>query len=158
MSYSMTRQQKVNNSFRTSFSDIFLIYLFMGHSSGCGWNSSAGVLKQNVLLLILCVWDNNRNITVTCLKSPATLLFVQSFVQSYIKENIKAPCHWPFVREMHQWLVDSPHKGPVIHRSPVDSPHKGPVIHRSLVDSPHKGPLMGKNVSMSWRLQKNALI
>ena len=26
---------------------------------------------------------------------------------------IEAPCHWPFVRGIHPWLVDSPHKGPV---------------------------------------------
>ena len=28
------------------------------------------------------------------LKSPASRLFAQPFVQSQIKENIKAPCHW----------------------------------------------------------------
>ena len=27
-------------------------------------------------------------------------------------------CYWPFVRGIHQWLVDSPHKGPVM---PSDS-------------------------------------
>ena len=29
------------------------------------------------------------------LKSPASGLFSQPFVQAHIKENIKAPCHWP---------------------------------------------------------------
>ena len=29
------------------------------------------------------------------LKSLATRLFAQPFVQAHIKENIKAPCHWP---------------------------------------------------------------
>ena len=28
------------------------------------------------------------------LKSPASRLFTQSFIQAQIKENIKAPCHW----------------------------------------------------------------
>ena len=26
---------------------------------------------------------------------------------------LQIPCYWPFVRGIHQWLVDSPHKGPV---------------------------------------------
>ena len=29
------------------------------------------------------------------LKSPAPRLFTQPFIQAQIKENIKAPCHWP---------------------------------------------------------------
>ena len=44
----------------------------------------------------------NHNITVTSqgapwrLKSPASGLFAQLFVQMYTKENIKAPRHWPW--------------------------------------------------------------
>ena len=37
-----------------------------------------------------------------------------------IKENIKAPYHayyWPFMRVIHQSLVDSPHKGPVMQKA-----------------------------------------
>ena len=34
----------------------------------------------------------------------SAMAFAQPFVQAQIKENIKAPRHWP---------VDSPHKGPV---------------------------------------------
>ena len=34
------------------------------------------------------------------LKSPASRLFTQPFVQVQIKENIKAPRHWPVTREM----------------------------------------------------------
>ena len=30
-----------------------------------------------------------------CLKSPASRLFAQTFIQAQIKENIKAPRHWP---------------------------------------------------------------
>ena len=33
-----------------------------------------------------------------CLKSPASPLFTQLFIQAQIKENIKAPCHWPLCR------------------------------------------------------------
>ena len=44
---------------------------------------------------------NGLSITVTSkwarlhLKSPASLLFAQLFVQTQIKVNIKALCHWP---------------------------------------------------------------
>ena len=47
------------------------------------------------------------------LKSPASRLFTQAFIQEQIKENIKAPRHWAFVRGIHRWPVNSPHKGPV---------------------------------------------
>ena len=30
------------------------------------------------------------------------------------QRNIKAPNYWPFVSGIHQWLVDSTHKGPVM--------------------------------------------
>ena len=33
------------------------------------------------------------------LKSPASRLFAQLFIQAQIKENIKAPPHWPLCRE-----------------------------------------------------------
>ena len=33
------------------------------------------------------------------LKSPAAPLFTQSFIQAQIKENIKAPRHWPLCVE-----------------------------------------------------------
>ena len=45
-------------------------------------------------------------------KSPATPLFVQSFVRLYFREDTKAQHFLPFVSGI-QWLVDSPHKGPV---------------------------------------------
>ena len=48
------------------------------------------------------------------LKSPASRLFTQPFVQTQIKETIKAPRHWPFVWGIHRWSVNSPHKGPVM--------------------------------------------
>ena len=34
-----------------------------------------------------------------CLKSPASWLFTQSFIRAQIKENIKAPRHWPLCGE-----------------------------------------------------------
>ena len=40
------------------------------------------------------------------LKSPASRLFTQPFIQTQIKENIKAPHHWPLFREFtgDQWI------------------------------------------------------
>ena len=40
------------------------------------------------------------------LKSPASWLFTQSFIQTQIKENIKAPRHWPLCGEFtgDQWI------------------------------------------------------
>ena len=38
----------------------------------------------------------------------------QPFVQAQVKENSKAPHHWPLWGEwIHRWPVNSPHKGPV---------------------------------------------
>ena len=31
--------------------------------------------------------------------SPASPLFTQPFIQAQIKENVKAPCHWPLCGE-----------------------------------------------------------
>ena len=47
------------------------------------------------------------------LKSPASRLFTQPFVQAQIKENIKAPRHWRLCWRIHRWPVNSPHKWPV---------------------------------------------
>ena len=40
------------------------------------------------------------------LKSPASRLFIQSFIQTQIKENIKAPRHWPLCGEFtgDRWI------------------------------------------------------
>ena len=61
------------------------------------------------------LWYWNGSITVTSwgaqwyLKSPASWLFTQQFIQAQIKENIKALRHWPLWGKS----LDSPHKGPV---------------------------------------------
>ena len=41
------------------------------------------------------------------LKSPASRLFTQSFIQTQIKENIKAPRHWPLCGEFtgDRWIL-----------------------------------------------------
>ena len=40
-------------------------------------------------------------------------MFTQRFIQARIKQNIKAPRYWQFVRGIHRGPVNSPHKWPV---------------------------------------------
>ena len=68
----------------------------------CDWHRG----KMQCLIFIECVEFSRDDkyvllITVTAqwawwrLKSPASRLFTQPFVQVQTKENIKVPCHWP---------------------------------------------------------------
>ena len=50
------------------------------------------------------------------LKSLATWLYVDQLAQAGNKGNIKALYYWPFVKGIHHSLVDSLHKGPVMHK------------------------------------------
>ena len=60
----------------------------------------------------ILIWNWSNTITVTSLwarwrlKSPASRLFTQPFVQAQIKENIKAPRHWPLCEEFtgDRWI------------------------------------------------------
>ena len=47
------------------------------------------------------------------LKSPASPLFTQPFIQAHIKENIKSSASLAFVRGIRRWALNSPYKGPV---------------------------------------------
>ena len=55
--------------------------------------------------------SDHRQDWFTCLST-----FFQQFEQVDIKGNIKAPHHWPFVKGIHQWLVVSQHKWPVMQK------------------------------------------
>ena len=55
-----------------------------------------------------------------------TRLVSSTIVQGDIIGNIKVPRHWPFVRGIHQWPVDSPHKRPVIRKT---FPCQDAIIH-----------------------------
>ena len=48
-----------------------------------------------------------------CLKSASSRLFAQPFVQAQIKKKHQSSTSLTFVRGIHRWPVDSPHKGPV---------------------------------------------
>ena len=77
------------------------------------WSSSVPVIRR----WLSGAKQLHRHITVTSqrarwrLKSPASRLFTQPFIQAQIKENIKAPRHWPLW--IHRWPVNSQHKWPI---------------------------------------------
>ena len=47
------------------------------------------------------------------LKASASRVFTQPFIRAQIKENIKAPRHWPLWEEFTRGRWIPPHKGPV---------------------------------------------
>ena len=51
----------------------------------------------------IITWRHNGR---DSLKSPASRLFIQPFIQAQIKESIKAPRHWPFCGEFtgDRWI------------------------------------------------------
>ena len=63
---------------------------------------SVSMILCDVMLTVTTQWVPWR------LKSPASGLFAQSFVQSYIRETHSASL--AFVRGFHRWLTNSPHK------------------------------------------------
>ena len=82
----------------------------------CQRNIKHGLKKRNVWNMHYfpnnwLQWRHNERNSVS--KSQASRLFTQSFIKAQIKESTKAPRHWPFVRGIHRWLVNSPHKEPV---------------------------------------------
>ena len=74
------------------------------------WSSHS----SDVCTLVLVYWvmTQTNSITVTSwwalwrLKSPASALFTQPFIRVQIKENIKAPRHWPLCGEFtgDRWI------------------------------------------------------
>ena len=66
------------------------------------------------------VWSVTSSWAWWRFKSPGSRLFTPPFIRAQIKENVKAwrhgPFKWDFVREIHRWPVNSPHKGPVMRK------------------------------------------
>ena len=65
-------------------------------------------------------YDNIVHVVVEAswrLKSKADRLIVEQHTQANNKGYIKAPPYWSFVRGIHRWPVDSPHKGTVMQQS-----------------------------------------
>ena len=79
------------------------------HCSGLGHETMVYVVY---LAMFSLLWRHNER---WHLKSPASWLYTQLFVQAQIKKNKKAPRvrHGPFVQGIQWWPVSSLHKGPV---------------------------------------------
>ena len=79
--------------------------------------SSAYHMQNHVLMdraitaldCTFCMVPHYRDVIMgaMALKSPASRLFTQPFVHAQIKDNVKAPRHWPFVGKIHRWPVNS---------------------------------------------------
>ena len=54
-------------------------------------------MSQQIVVVRALQWRHNDH--NERLDSPASRLFTQPFIQTQIKENIKAPCHWPLCGE-----------------------------------------------------------
>ena len=61
------------------------------------------------IYIYICIYTSNP-ITVT---SKWVRLFTQSFIPTQIKDNKKAPSHWPLCEGIHPGPVNSPQKWPV---------------------------------------------
>ena len=73
---------------------------------------SAGTILTRIgVTVISYAW------VIRLLKSRVTQLFFQQLVQAYNKENIKARHHWPFVKGINRWRVDSLYKRSVMQKA-----------------------------------------
>ena len=64
-----------------------------------GWASAAVVLSSFAGIFPVSTLRWRHNERDRCLKSPASRVFTQAFIQAQIKGNIKPPRHWPLCRE-----------------------------------------------------------
>ena len=75
----------------------------------------ANALKWGVHIMVIFL----SHITATSqwarwrLKSPDSRLFTEPFIQAQIKKTHQSSASLAFGRGIHQWPVNSPHKGPV---------------------------------------------
>ena len=72
----------------------------------CGANDD--ILQVSILdaLLIVIYHYNDVIMSAMTFQSQTSRLFTQAFIQAHIKENIKAPRHWPLCREFtgDRWI------------------------------------------------------
>ena len=74
-------------------------------------------------------WRHNER-----LKSPASRLFTQPFIQSTYQREHQSSASLAFVRGIHRWLVNFPHKGPVTRKMfPFDDVIMGMYVHSMTV-------------------------
>ena len=72
----------------------------------------------NLFHILFMMWAISLlHFNLMLFKSPANGPFIQQVVHTYNKRNITAPHNWPFVKGIHRWLLDSPHKEPLIEKA-----------------------------------------
>ena len=90
-----------------SWNDVCPLFLFSSHFLLWCWNRNFPENYINVLTddaLVSSQWRHHDH--RWRLKSPASWLFTQAFIQTQIKENINAPRHWPLCGEFtgDRWI------------------------------------------------------
>ena len=80
---------------------IFLLCITLGYMLPKCINEFSVMTKWHTHITVTIIWALWR------LKSPASRLFTQSFIQAQIKECIKAPRHWPLWGEFtgDRWIT-----------------------------------------------------
>ena len=85
------------------------------------------------------------------LQSPAPRLFTQPFIQGADQRKNQSSTSLAFVRGIHRWPVNSPHKGPVTRKMfPFDDVTMSDPLHRRICESP------GLDEKSSWQLTELA--
>ena len=59
----------------------------------------------------------SRHMSIMASRITRNWMFLQQFIQVCSKNTPKSSHHWPFVRAIHRWPVDSPHKGWVMRKA-----------------------------------------
>ena len=74
---------------------------WQGQSPDCGISIPTCMETNHLSIKMTSKWVRWR------LKSPASRLFIQPFIQAWLTENIKAPRHWPLWGEFtgDQWIL-----------------------------------------------------
>ena len=113
--YASLGLNKLTRRWNLEISNLQVICSDLTRMKGYQDSSSAMATRWHGLLKPFSwVWGPNNvaDITVMSLcawwrpKSPASRLFTQPFIQAQIKENMKAPCHWPLCGEFtgDRWI------------------------------------------------------
>ena len=89
------------------------------HSCESNYASAEAIILYNELenyTIKIAATSPKGYMTVVVSQIGGHLSVYSVFFLVYHQRNIKGPCphYWPFVMGIHQGLVDSPHKGPVM--------------------------------------------
>ena len=99
----LTLCRNILTMWRIAWLDVnaIVIVFYLGQAAIRSFVHSDWIINRLVSAFLVTIHISDFNITVTSrwarwrLKSPASRLFTQSYVQAQIKGNIKAPRHWP---------------------------------------------------------------